>query len=578
MGTSDAFAYQTAPTVSQPPQAAQQSPEQLQQLVAPIALYPDGLVAQILPAATYPDQVVDAGRWMQAHGDLKGDQLAKEVDKQPWDASVKALTQFPAVLANMNQNLAWTSELGDAYVNQQQELNQAIQTMRQRAKQAGNLQTTNQQTVTSKDKTIVIQPAAPDVVYVPQYDPWLVYGGPLAVFPGWYPYPGLFLDGPGMGLGLGFGIGFFAGFGWGWNHWGFDWHGGRALYNHNTYISHSRTIVNRNGFGPWRGYEIQLFPGTVQLWRIPRRWRWIPRRWLPRWWTEITMKRKIMNTINLPIRKRSERVRLTTAPFAIFALFATLGTYPGLAQQSAQPTFPSAAEASQSLFGAVERSDEEAIAKILGGPSELTSSKDAGQDKVDRQLFVQKYQEMHRLGREPDGAVTLYIGAENWPFPIPLVEKGGSWRFDADGGLKEVLYRRIGENEVAAIAMCQEFVTAEKRYSVEPNFAKVEDSSPTSLVAKAATGSTGGDPVLLHGYYYRLLVKRPVGGSNAGGKPDGRFLLIAYPAEYRSSGVMTFIVTEKGVVYEKDLGANTKGLASAMGSFHKDASWRAADE
>jgi hypothetical protein len=249
MGTSDAFAYQTAPAVSQPPQATQQSPEQLQQLVAPIALYPDGLVAQILPAATYPEQVVDAGRWMQAHKDLKGDKLAKEVDKQPWDASVKALTQFPAVLANMNQNLAWTSELGDAYVNQQQDLNQAIQTMRQRAKQAGNLQTTNQENVTTKDKTIVIQPAAPDVVYVPQYDPWLVYGGPLAVFPGWYPYPGLFLDGPGIGFGLGFGIGFFAGFGWGWNHWGFDWHGGRALYNHNGYFSHSRTIVSRNGFG-----------------------------------------------------------------------------------------------------------------------------------------------------------------------------------------------------------------------------------------------------------------------------------------------------------------------------------------
>ena len=103
------------------PQAAQQSPEQLQQLVAPIALYPDGLIAQILAAATYPDQVVEAEKWMEQHKDLTGDKLAKEVDKQPWDPSVKALTQFPAVLANMNQNLAWTSELGDAYVNQQQD-------------------------------------------------------------------------------------------------------------------------------------------------------------------------------------------------------------------------------------------------------------------------------------------------------------------------------------------------------------------------------------------------------------------------------------------------------------------------
>jgi hypothetical protein len=245
----DGFAYQN----SQPPQAAQQSAVQLQQLVAPIALYADTLIAQILPAATYPDQIVDAERWMQQHKDLTGDGLAKEVDKQSWDPGVKALTQFPAVLANMNQNLAWTSELGDAYINQQQELTQAIQAMRQRAKQAGNLQTTAEEKVSTRGQDILIEPAATDVVYVPQYDPWLVYGDPLAVFPGWYPYPGLFLGGPGISFGLGFGVGFFGGFGWGWHNWGFDWHGGgKVVYNHNTYLSHSRTIVNRNNFDPTR--------------------------------------------------------------------------------------------------------------------------------------------------------------------------------------------------------------------------------------------------------------------------------------------------------------------------------------
>jgi Protein of unknown function (DUF3300) len=244
-----AFAFQ-AGELQSAPRALQQSPEELQQLVAPIALYPDGLIAQILAAATYPDEIVEAEKWMQQHKTLAGQKLGKEVNKQHWDASVKALTQFPAVLANMNQNLAWTSELGDAQVNQQQALNQAIQTMRQRAQQAGNLKTTPQETVTTNANTIVIQPATPDVVYVPQYDPWLVYGGPLAAFPGWYPYPGLFWDGPGIGFGLGFGIGLFAGFGWGWHNWGFDWRGGgRVIYNHNTYISHSRTIVDRgNGF------------------------------------------------------------------------------------------------------------------------------------------------------------------------------------------------------------------------------------------------------------------------------------------------------------------------------------------
>src|SRR6266404_727271 len=240
-GIRDGFAYQTASSTSQPPpQAAQQSSEQLQQLVAPIALYPDALVAQILSAATYPDQIVEAGRWMEQHKALQGEQLAQEVDKQSWDPSVKALTQFPAVLANMNQNLAWTSELGDAHVNHQQELTQAIQVMRERAKQAGNLNTTSQEKVSTKGNTIAIQPTETDMVYVPQYDPWLVYGSPMAMFPGWYPYPGLYLDGPGMTFGLGFGVGLFGGFGWGWHHWGYDWRheGERVVYNHNTYVSH----------------------------------------------------------------------------------------------------------------------------------------------------------------------------------------------------------------------------------------------------------------------------------------------------------------------------------------------------
>jgi hypothetical protein len=251
-GIRDGFAYQTDASLSQaqaPAQAVQESSEQLQQLVAPIALYPDGLIAQILAAATYPTEIVEAERWLEQHKTLEGDKLAKEVNKQAWDPSVKALIQFPAVLANMNQNLAWTSELGDAYVNQQPEVTQVIQTMRQRAQQAGNLKSTTQETVNTQGQTIVIQPAAPDVVYVPEYDPWLVYGAPITIFPGWYPYAGLYLDGPGIAFGLGFGIGLFAGFGWGWYGWGYDWHGGgRVLYNHNTFISHSTTIVNRNSF------------------------------------------------------------------------------------------------------------------------------------------------------------------------------------------------------------------------------------------------------------------------------------------------------------------------------------------
>jgi hypothetical protein len=224
----------------------QQTPEQLQQLVAPIALYPDSLVAQILAATTFPAEVVEADRWVQDHPDLKGDALAQAVDQQPWDPSVKALTGFPTVLGNMDKNISWTSSLGDAYYNQQQDVMDAIQVMRQKAQQAGNLKSTDQQTVQNEGSTVVIQPANPEIVYVPAYDPWIVYGPPIVAWPGWYPYPGIWWGGPGFSFGVGFGIGWYGGYGWGWNHWRSDWHRHEVVYNHNTYISNSRTFYNRN--------------------------------------------------------------------------------------------------------------------------------------------------------------------------------------------------------------------------------------------------------------------------------------------------------------------------------------------
>jgi len=230
------------------PPYTQQTPEQLQQLVAPIALYPDSLVAQILAASTFPEQVVEADRWVQAHPDLKGEALGQAVDQQPWDPSVKALTAFPSVLGNMDKNLSWMSSLGDAYYNQQQDVMDAVQVMRRRAEQAGNLKATPQQTVTNQDSAITIQPADPEVVYVPAYDPWLVYGYPVVAWPGWYDYPGIWYAGPYLYFGVGFGIGFFAGYGWGWPYWGFDWHHHYPIFNHNRYYSQSTTFYNRNSF------------------------------------------------------------------------------------------------------------------------------------------------------------------------------------------------------------------------------------------------------------------------------------------------------------------------------------------
>jgi Protein of unknown function (DUF3300) len=240
------FADQTSqPTNQSTPTNAKQTPEQVQQLVAPIALYPDELVAEVLAAATYPDQVVEADRWLQENKSLQGKQLADAVNKQPWDSSVKALTEFPSVLANMDKNLSWTSSLGGAYMNQQQDVMDAVQVMRQRAETAGNLKNNSQQKVKKQGKTIIIEPADTQVVYVPTYDPWLVYGAPLGVWPGWYAYPGLYVATPGISFGFGFGVGFFGGYGWGWHHWGFDWGHRTVVFNHNTYISHSRTFINR---------------------------------------------------------------------------------------------------------------------------------------------------------------------------------------------------------------------------------------------------------------------------------------------------------------------------------------------
>ena len=238
-----------------PPQTMQQTPQELQQLVAPIALYPDALVAQVLAASTYPTEIVEADRWMQSHPDFKGDKLGKEVDKQHWDPSVKALTQFPSVLENMDKNLSWTSSLGDAYMNQPQDVMDAVQAMRQQAQKAGNLNSNDKEKVRTQDNAIVIQPVDPEVVYVPAYDPWLVYGDPILAYPGWYPVPGIFFDGPGLFFGAGFGIGFFGGFGWGWNNWGWDWRGHSMIYNHDRYISHSRTIVNRNNFNARNSFD-----------------------------------------------------------------------------------------------------------------------------------------------------------------------------------------------------------------------------------------------------------------------------------------------------------------------------------
>src|SRR5271157_5371079 len=243
------------------PTPAPPSADQLDALVAPIALYPDALVAQVLAASANPDQVANADDWLAQNKSLTGTALAQGVDQQSWDPSVKALTQFPSVLDNLAHNLSWTSSLGQAFANQQADVMAAVQTMRAKAQAAGTLQSTTQITVAQQSpNTIVIQPANPQVVYVPQYNPAVVYGTPVVV-PLYVPPPvpvasvGVFFE-PAVTVGATFGGGGWgAGFGWGWNAWRLNWAGGGGgstiIYNNNTYIN-NRTWNNasNNGYRP----------------------------------------------------------------------------------------------------------------------------------------------------------------------------------------------------------------------------------------------------------------------------------------------------------------------------------------
>jgi hypothetical protein len=278
-----------------------------------------------------------------------------------------------------------------------------------------------------------------------------------------------------------------------------------------------------------------------------------------------------------------------------------------MAQKAGQKKFPTAQDAADALVAAAQANDESALLAIFGQDGkQVVSSGDATEDAESRANFVKRYNEMHRLVKEPDGTTSLYVGSENWPLPIPLVNKGNSWYFDTAAGKREVLYRRVGRNEMSTIHVCLELVAAQKEYysSHDSVYAqkifsdegqqnglywKVPEGQPQSpigpLVASAvAEGYTPGQDSASHtpyrGYLYRVLTGQgpaAPGGAKpyvADGKMTGGFAFLAYPAEYRSSGVMTFLVGEDGVVYSKDLGKNTATIAKALKQFNPDSSWK----
>jgi hypothetical protein len=287
-------------------------------------------------------------------------------------------------------------------------------------------------------------------------------------------------------------------------------------------------------------------------------------------------------------------------------LLAACFSIPAAAQQRGQKTFSSPEEASNALVTAAQGNDEKAMLEILGADGkQIVSSGDDAEDAEGRANFVKRYQEMHRLVKEPDGTTVLYIGAENWPNPIPLVNKGNAWYFDTEAGKKEILFRRVGRNEMSTIRVCQELVAAQKEYSTEHKEyaqkifsdegqhnglywkASGEQMSPIGPLVAAAVVErydTSNAPTPYRGYYYHVLArqgKNATGGAKAyivNGKMTAGFAFVAYPAEYRSSGVMTFMVSEDGVVYQKDLGKKTDAVAKGMKEFNPDSSWQKSEE
>jgi hypothetical protein len=248
---------QTAASTTAQQTAVKLPNDQLDSLVAPIALYPDPMLAQVLAASTYPLEIVQLQQWLAKHTDLKGDALSAAVEKENWDPSVQALAGLPDIVKRLGDDIKWTTDLGNAFLAQQKDVMDAVQRMRKKASDSGNLKTTEQQKVTTQvvesKQVIVIQQANPQVVYVPTYNPVVVYGPPVYPYPPiYYPPPSYYYAGMAIGFGVGIAMSACCYGGWGWGpRWGY---GSVNINVNNRYVNHYNNRVNNiNRYGGGNG-------------------------------------------------------------------------------------------------------------------------------------------------------------------------------------------------------------------------------------------------------------------------------------------------------------------------------------
>lgn len=450
-------------------------------LVGPIALYPDDLVAVVLPASTSPLQIVQADRWLDKR---KADPQLPIDDK--WDDAVKTLLNYPDVVKMMSNDLDWISALGEAVVSDQGAVLEGIQSFRRRAQATGNLKSDDKQVVKADNEIIVIEPADPQVVYVPQYTPSTVV----------------------------------------------------------TSHSIERRASTMN-VGPW-------------------------------------------------LRR--------------LALALVLAV-PAVASAAPQRSFATPEAAVEALKAAFKADSDAALLAIFGDEyKDLIVQSDRAAASATRAKVLASMQTLSVLRDSGPDRRVLLIGAEAWPMPIPIVRSGERWRFASEEGADEILNRQIGANEHAAIHVLRAYIDAQRAYASkdrdgdgvlqyarrlgstpgkhdglywDADAAKGEEPSPFGpLIAESAAylkGHAVGDPY--RGYRFRILTRQ---GKNAPGDAydyliNGRllagFALIAYPADYGRSGVMSFIVNQNGRVYEKDLGENSAALVAKMSAFDPGPGW-----